>query len=190
VDGTRAEFGIPTSAPVVGTVANFKAHKGYGYLLNAALQIRLSYPETRFIFVGGGPYEGVVRRRVHALGLDEAVIITGVRDDVPRVVRSFDVFVQASVAEGLSIALVEALTLGRPVIVTGDEGLHEVVRHGKEGFVVRPRDPEALARGTMALLDDPGLRHRMSVAGRRRSADFDIRGSVSRIEVVYTDLLR
>jgi glycosyltransferase involved in cell wall biosynthesis len=189
MDGVREELEIPSNAPIVGTVANFKAHKGYGYLLNAALRIRRALPETRFVFVGGGPYEDVVRRRVSEVGLEDAVIFAGVRDDVPRVVRTFDVFVQSSIAEGLSIALVEALTLGRPVIVTGDGGYHEVVRDGNEGFIVPPRDPEALATGAVTLLNDDRLRDRMGAAGRRRSADFDIRVAVSRIEQVYREVL-
>jgi glycosyltransferase involved in cell wall biosynthesis len=100
-----------------------------------------------------------------------------------------DLFTLPSVYEGLAIALIEAMALGRPAVVTRAGGLTEVVEHGKQGLVVDPGDPKGLADAIISLLRDPDLRHRFGEAGRRRAGRFDIRRAVRRHEEVYTELL-
>lgn len=188
-DGAREELGIPKDAPLVGTVANFKAHKGYPTLLRAAVRVRREVPDVRFLLVGQGPLEAEIRRQARELALDETVVFAGFREDVPRVAAEFDAFVLASKYEGLSIALIEAFALGKPAVVTDAGGLTEVVEHEKHGLVVPPDDSAALAEGIMRLLGDPSLRRRMGEAARERAADFDIRNAVRRMEEVYEELL-
>jgi glycosyltransferase involved in cell wall biosynthesis len=188
-EGVRRELGVPDGAPVVGTVANFKAHKRLDDLLRAAVHVRRELPEVRFVLVGQGPLEGELRRLAGDLGLDGSVVFTGFRDDAPRIASGFDVFAMASEQEGLSIALIEALALGRSVVVTRAGGLPEVVRDGVEGYVVPPRDPARLADRIVRLLRDPVLRERMGEAGTVRAADFHIGRAVARMQEVYRELL-
>jgi glycosyltransferase involved in cell wall biosynthesis len=188
-DGVREELGVPEEAPVIGTVANFKAHKGYPYLLQAAWRVRAVVPEARFLLVGVGPVEDDIRAQAAEMGLSETVIFAGFRSDVPRVAQVFDIFALASLYEGLSIALIEAMALGKPPVVTAAGGTIEVVGHGENGLLVPPADPDALAEGILSLLRDPPLRERLGEAARRRAADFDIRKAVHRYERVYEELL-
>ena len=187
--GVREEFGIPHGVPVVGTVANFKGHKGYEFLLRAAVLVRRAVPEVRFLLVGTGPMEQQRRQDALDLGLDGSVIFAGFRKDALRLVSEFDLFVLASLQEGLSIALVEAMALGKPVVVTSVGGIPEVIEHGKQGLIVPPADSEALAGGILALLADGSRRDEMAVAARQRAVGFDIRKAVRRIEHVYVELL-
>jgi glycosyltransferase involved in cell wall biosynthesis len=188
-NGVRREFGIPEGVPLVGTVANFKGHKGYQYLLQAAAIVRASIPEVRFIFVGQGPLEDEKKRQAQAMGLNGTVIFAGYRQDVLRVVSAIDLFVLPSLYEGLSIALIEAMALGKPAVVTGVGGLPEVVEDGKQGLLVPAADPVSLAHGIMTLIRDEGARARMGRAAVPRSKVFDIRKAVRRIEHVYEELL-
>jgi glycosyltransferase involved in cell wall biosynthesis len=188
-DGVRREFGIPDEAPIVGSVANFKAHKGHEFLLRAAARVQRTIPGARFVFVGIGPLEQEIRQRARDLGLNGTVVFTGFRDDVPRLIRSFDVFALSSVYEGLPIALLEAMALGKPSVVTAAGGTPEVVQHGRHALVVPPKDPGALSEGIVTLLTDAGLRGRIGAAARERAADFDIRRAVRRMEQVYEELL-
>jgi glycosyltransferase involved in cell wall biosynthesis len=188
-DGVREELGIPEDAPVVGTVANFRALKGHEYLLQAAGRIREAIPEARFVLVGRGPLEDRVRRQAEEMGLNGTVVFAGFRTDVPRVAASFDVFALPSLYEGLSIALLEVMALGKPVVVTSVGGSPEVVSDGVDGLLVPPRDSEALATGILSVLRDAGLRRRLGESARRRVADFDIRHAVRRTEQVYGELL-
>jgi glycosyltransferase involved in cell wall biosynthesis len=188
-DGVREEFGIPPDAPLVGTVANFRASKGHTILLDAAVQVRRAVPEVRFLLVGHGPLEREIRRRSRDLGLDGTVIFAGAREDAPRLAGAFDVFALSSVYEGLAIALIEAMALGRPSVVTRVGGLTEVVEHRKHALLVEPGDPKPLADAIVTLLRDSGLRRHLGEAARRRAATFDIRKAVRRLEEVYSELL-
>jgi glycosyltransferase involved in cell wall biosynthesis len=190
VDGVRDELGIPPEAPVVGTVANLKGHKRLDRLLRAAAIVRRSHPDVRFVLVGSGPREADLRRLATKLHLDGTVSFLGFREDAQRVTASFDVFALSSEHEGLSIALIEALALGRPAVVPDVGGLGEVVRHDREGLLVPAGDEGALAAAIVRLLGDGDLRRRLGATGRVRAEDFDIRVAVARIEAVYGELLR
>jgi glycosyltransferase involved in cell wall biosynthesis len=188
-DGVRAELGIPEDAPVVGNVANFKAAKDHPTLLAAAARVRERVPEVRFVLIGQGPLEPETRRLAAELGLEGTVVFTGFRTDAHRLLAALDVFTLSSTYEGLPIALIEAMALGRPAVVTRVGGVPEVLGDGAQGLLVPPRDPAALADGLLRLLGDPGLRDRMGAPARARAADFDIRKAVRRMEQVYAGLL-
>jgi glycosyltransferase involved in cell wall biosynthesis len=185
----RASLGVRYGVPLVGTVANLKAHKGYPHLLHAAQYVRQAVPEARFVLVGQGPMEAELRHQAQELGLDGTVIFAGYREDALSVIKTFDVFVLPSLFEGLSIALMEAMALGKPSVVTRVGGLPEVVTHEEHGLVVPPADPRALAQAIVALLRDKSWRTRLGSAARVRAMDFDIRQAVRRVEDVYEELL-
>jgi glycosyltransferase involved in cell wall biosynthesis len=187
-DGVREEFGIAEDAPLIGTVANFKAHKGYPHLMTAAAAVCRELPSARFVLVGQGPLEPEIKARARELEIDGAVIFTGYREDVPRLMAAFDVFAMSSLHEGLSIALLEAMSLGKPPVVTRVGGLPEVVGTD-EGFVVEPADPQALADRIITLLREPELRARVGLAARRRAESFDISHTVARTESIYDGIL-
>ncbi|MDQ3958042.1 MAG: glycosyltransferase [Actinomycetota bacterium] len=189
-EGVRSELGIPEDARVVGTVANFKEHKGHEYLMHAAARVVREVPGVRFVLVGLGPREPEIRKLAADLGLADTVVFAGFREDVPRLARTFDLFVLSSIHEGLPIALLEAMALSVPVVVTRAGGIPEVVRDGVEGYLVQPRDPDALAQKIVAVLRDDELAGRLGAAGAKRADDFDIRKAVERMESVYEELLR
>jgi len=188
-DGVRAELGIPEDAPVVGSVANFKAAKDHATLLRAAAQVRQAIPSVRFVLVGQGPLEAETRRLAGQLGLDQTVVFAGFRTDATRLMAGFDAFALSSTYEGLPIALIEAMAVGCPAVVTRVGGTPEVVADGVHGFLVPPRDPAALAAGLTRLLGDRALRDGLGEAAAARAKDFDIRTAVRRMEQVYARLL-
>ena len=188
-DGVRRELGIPPDAPLVGAIGNLKPMKGQEHLLRAASLVRKQIPDARFVLVGLGPREAELRRQADALGLDGTVTFTGFREDAPRIAAALDVYVQPSEAEGLPIALLEAMALRRAVVATSVGGTPEVIRGPEEGVLVPPRDPEALAGSILALLGDPQRRRDMGEAAEHRARGFDIRRAVRRIEEVYEELV-
>lgn len=188
-DEVRSEFGIEPDAPLVVTVANFKPFKGHEHLLRAAALVRKGNPEARFLLAGVGATEPQMKRLASDLGLDGSVVFSGFRDDAPRLMAAADLFVLPSEHEGLPIALLEAMALGRASLVTAVGGMPEVVRDGRDAFVVPPADPQALAEGIVTLLDDDELRRRIGEAARIRATDFDIRTAINRMEEVYEELL-
>ncbi len=188
-DGVRAEFDIPEDVPVVINVANFRPQKRHALLLRAAAEVRARSPEVRFLLVGQGPLEGATRRLARRLGLTDNVTFTGFRDDVPRLLAASDVFALPSSWEGLSIALLEAMALGKPCVVTRIGGVSEVIGGGEFGVVVDEGDPRGFADALLRLLGDPAEARRLGEAGKERAGAFDIRPAVKREEDVYVRLL-
>jgi glycosyltransferase involved in cell wall biosynthesis len=190
VRGVRRELGIPEGAPLVGTVGNLTPKKAHGDLIEAVSMVRRTLPDVRLILVGQGPLERDLRDRVRGLGLDDAVVFAGYRTDAPRLMGAFDVFALPSRFEGLSIALLEAMALGRAVVATRVGGSPEVIEDGESGVLAEAGDPGALAEAIRSLLDDPSRRARMGEAARRRAGSFDIRAAATRMEEVYEGLLK
>jgi glycosyltransferase involved in cell wall biosynthesis len=187
-DEVRAELGVGPDETLVGTVAHFRAQKGYPILLEAARRVVDSGLPVRFVAVGRGPQEAELRA-IHArLGLGNRFLFTGFREDATRVMVAFDLFVLASHYEGLPLALMEALVLGVPVVATRVGGIPEGVTDGSEGLLVPRSRPDLLAHAVEMLARDPELRARMSEAAADRGRMFDIRGSTRTVEARYREV--
>jgi glycosyltransferase involved in cell wall biosynthesis len=181
----RAELGLDPKALVVGTVANLRVQKAYPDLLEAAVEVVAQLPEVRFVAVGQGPLEVEIRAQHARLGLGDRFLLLGHRPDAIRVMAACDVFVLASLYEGLGVAVMEALALGLPVVATAVGGVPEVVEHGREGLLVRPGRPRELAAALVTLLKDPDTRQRMAEAAAQRGMQLSIDTAVQRTEAVY-----
>lgn len=181
------ELGIPPDARVVGTVANFRAQKRYPVLLEAAARVCRDHPGARFVLVGDGPLLAEMQEFSRRLGLDGKVVFAGRRDDALEVMQAFDVFVLPSAYEGLPIALVEAMTLQRPVVVTRVGGISELVRE-EDGLMVEVDDPDGLAAALLKVLGDDELRADLARRAAERADAFDLRHAVARQQRLYLKL--
>jgi glycosyltransferase involved in cell wall biosynthesis len=181
----RAALDLPPDAPVIGTVGNFTAKKDHASLLNAFAMVHDDRPDARLVLVGLGPLETELRNQAAALGLADAVLFTGMRDDVFELLPGFDLFVLSSRFEGLPIALLEAMASGVAPITTRVGGIPEVITDGRDGLLVEPGDPGALATALTKLLADDAGRARLATDARARAADFDLGRAVRTIEGIY-----
>ncbi len=162
----RALFNIPADAFIVGCVANMRPNKGIDVLLQAALQLA---DEPFFFLVVGDVRDKRVQKLANDPRLRERVCLTGLRNDVSEISRLFDVFVQPTKdSEGLPKAVLEAMCLEIPPVVTRIGGMIEIVRHERDGLVVNPNDPTALALAFRRLREDETLRLRLAKASRQR----------------------
>ena len=177
----REQLGIPTDAPVVGTVSSLNPMKGLEHFVDAAAEVAGSRPETWFAIVGGAPethlaYREQLRRRADELALPNPVVFAGERADVERWYPAFDVHVISSLprSEGTTTTAMEAQSCGVPVVATRVAAVGEVVDDGGTGLLVPPEQPEAIADAVLELLGDDALRARMGAAGREAAlAQFD-----------------
>lgn len=181
----RAELGVDDSTVVIGTVANFRAQKGYPDLLAAAATVLARRPDACFLAVGQGPLEEEVRSRHAELGLGDRFRLLGYREDVPRVLAACDVFVLASLHEGFPVAVMEALAAGIPLVATSVGGVPDAVVDGVHGFIVPPGRPELLAERLLQLVADADLRRRCAAAAAEAGRQFDITAAVRRLEAAY-----
>jgi glycosyltransferase involved in cell wall biosynthesis len=168
ITDARGPIGEPSPPrPSIGTVANLRPEKSIDLLLDAFASLTERFSAEHCTIVGGGPLEAEVRAR--AAGVPRARVL-GRRTDARAIMAGFDVFVLSSRAEGLPLALLEAMTLERPVVATAVGGVPDVIRHGENGLLVPPGDAHALADAIAGLLQDPA---RAAELGRAAAADVE-----------------
>jgi len=186
----RDKWQIPHEVPVVGTVARFFWKKNYPDFLDMAAKVSRKRPDTYFIAVGDGPQLPQMRRKANELGLKARMIFTGWQKQPEHLLRLFDIYVCASLVEGMSNAMLEAMAQNLPVVATAVGGNNEVVSQDESGYLVAPENPEALAVAVLSLIIDPKLCLCMGKAGRRKvCAQFTSQGMVRKLESLYEDLL-
>ena len=184
----RAELGIPESATVVVTVANLREQKDYPNLMTAARAALDADDDVVFLAVGQGPDEAEIRSLHASLRLGERFRLLGYRSDVPDLLAAADLFVLASKYEGYPIAVMEALSMGLPVVSTDVGGVPDTVEEDVQGLLVPPHDPERLAAALLELIRDPARRERMSKEALTAGQRFDIRTAVAEQETLYATL--
>jgi glycosyltransferase involved in cell wall biosynthesis len=189
-DGMRVRkvLGIDPCVPLVGIVAVLRNWKGQLIFLEAMAKLRTKLSGAKALIVGEGPQRHNIERRRRELGLEETVILTGHRDDVPDVLASLDVVVSASTgAEGVPQILLQALAMERPVVATAVGGVPEIIRDGETGRLVPAEDPSRLADAIGEVLQDPasarGLAHEGGRVVRER---WDHGRMLDHVEQVYS----
>jgi glycosyltransferase involved in cell wall biosynthesis len=184
-----AELGLEGDAPVVAIVGRLVPAKAHGRFLQAARQVADAVPDARMLIIGDGELRGEIEAQRDALGLAERVTMTGARADARELIVRADVLVFSSDWEGLSIAALEALAAGTPVVATDVPGMHELLSTGA-GAVVGLDDGTALGAELIALLGDPDRRAAMGAVGREVIASqFALDRMVGAYERCYAQLV-
>jgi glycosyltransferase involved in cell wall biosynthesis len=184
----RAELGIPREAPVVATVAVFRAQKRLDHWLAAAERVARARPEARFLLVGDGALRGTIEAQAGRLQCARSVHFTGLRQRVAPYLAASDVFFSSSDFEGLPLAVLEAMALARPIVATAVGGVPEVVT-GECGSLVSPGDVDGMAAALESVLADPARARRMGEAGRQRVSElFGIGRMARQIEALYQEV--
>ncbi len=163
----RAELGIAREALVVGTVGRLVELKNQRLLLEAAALLQPSHPDLVVVLAGEGPLLDDLTALAGRLGIEDRVVFTGPRKDVPSLLNAFDIFALPSHTEGLSIALLEACAAELPLVATRVGGNDEIVQDHHTGLLVPSDDVGALRTALSDLLQDPAKRLRMGEASRR-----------------------
>ena len=146
----RASLGLE-HAFVWLAVGRFEVAKDYPNMLRAFARVRAAQPDAVLLIVGRGSLQGETEALVRDMGLKDAVRFLGVRSDVPVVMSAADGYVMSSAWEGMPMVLLEAAAAGLPIVATTVGGNHEVVVEGETGFLVPPRDAEALGSAMLRL---------------------------------------
>ncbi|MCA0995935.1 glycosyltransferase [Alloyangia pacifica] len=152
----------------VGAIIGQKAHE---VLLDAFATVHEAAPNTVLLLVGDArdaPRHAALLAQAEQLGLEGALRFLGMRSDIPEVLAASDIFVSSSHWEGAPVSLLEAMANGLPPVVT-DVGENGLVLEGTGAILVRPRDPEALARGMLEMIETPRLRSATAEAVRERA---------------------
>jgi len=172
------------------SIGRLTREKGHRVLLEAMALVVQAVPDAQLRICGVGEEHDRLRGQAAANGLLPQVSFVGFVPDVRAELASADVFVMPSLSEGLGVAALEAMAMGKPVVATDAGGLPEAVVHGETGLVVPAGDPGALAEALVPLLGDKEKRRGMGLRGRERVlAHHDRPKVVERTVVLYQEVL-
>ena len=185
----RGELGLD-GRRVVTCVGRLVPNKGQALLIDALGELQATHPDVTLLLVGDGPDREALATRAAERGVAARVVFTSRRQDVADVLAASNVFVLPSFAEGIPLALLEAMAAGLPVVATAVLGTMEVVTDASLGVLVPPHDAHALAHGITRLFDHPDEARDMALAGQAHvRSRFDLATMVSATAALYEAVL-
>ncbi len=191
--GVRAELGIGADDFVIACVGRLVPIKGYDVVAAAAPMIIEMAGDTRkvrFLVAGEGPERGALESLTERLGVKDRFSFLGFRDDVPRLLSGADLLAMPSRNEGLGMSILEAMALLLPVVASHVGGIPEAVTDNVTGVLVKPGDPDDLARACVDLIRNPGRAREMGRAGGRSVRErFSVGQYVQKTARLYLDLM-
>ncbi len=186
----RHDLGIEYGAVVVLAVGRLAEVKNFSLLIKAFAQMKRSVTSPVVLLIAGeGGDRPTLEMKIRERNVGSHVRLLGARTDIGELLAAGDLYVVSSFSEGVSIALLEAMAAGLPVIATRVGGNGEVVNDGVTGLLVPSNDEGAMADALLKLVCDPTIRARMGQAGTQRVLEkFNIAKTVESIEKIYSDI--
>lgn len=184
------ELGASGGGPWLAVLGRLEPVKGQAYLLECLALLRDQGIEFRCVLIGDGPERESLVEKVTRLQLADRVYLAGFRDEVPAWLAAIDVLVMPSRWEGLPMALLEAMALGKPVVAHAVGGIPDVVRDGQEGLLVPPHHPQQMMQALARLLGDAALRAQMGAnALSRVRSHYSAEALARAYEKLYRDAM-
>jgi len=175
---------------VIGSVGRLAPVKNYKGLIRAFAIVHRKFPQTRLVIIGDGPERGELEELISYLTLTSAVRLLGGRTDVWEWLNAFDIFALASLSEGISLSILEAMSAALPVVVSKVGGNPEIVEHGVTGWLVYPNTPEAFSEALIKLITSPETCIKLGCKAREEvKKRFSLRRMVEEYENLYLKLL-
>lgn len=172
-------------------VGTLRQIKGIRYLIEAMSIIRLNNPHVELVIVGDGEEKEYLQKLTSDLNLNNCVSFVGKvpNDDIPQYMKEADLFVLPSLSESFGIVNIEAMASGLPIVSTNVGGLPYLIKDGINGFLVNPKDPDAIAEKSLLILNDMNLKERISqnnlAAAKKYSWDYIIERLADEFNKVY-----
>ena len=187
----REELGIDEHDLLIGMVSCFKPQKSPQDFIRLSFLVNKTLPKVKFLLVGDGFLRKKIQGLISKFNLEQQVILTGWRQDIPRILKALDIFVLTSLWEGLPISVLEAMAASLPVIATNTGGIAEVVSGGKTGFLVPPGDVNRMTEKLNNLLADENLRKQLGENAKTSlGSEFSVENMVKNTENLYWDLIK
>jgi L-malate glycosyltransferase len=180
----------PTTQTIIGTAARLSEAKGLTYLLQAFARVAVGKANLRLVIAGVGELEQQLKQQAQDLGIADRTIFAGYINDLPELMSLFNFFVLPSLQEACSLACAEAMAQQKAAIGTTIGGIVEQVDDGKTGFLIPPKDVDALATKMQYLVDRPELVDEFAHNGRQRYEElFGLDRMLIQTENLYCQLL-
>jgi len=183
----RRELGIDDKSTVIITVGELNANKNHTQVLRALSKLRKT--NFHYLIVGTGEDELKLKKMVKELSLQNKVSFLGFRKDIPELLTVSDVFILTSRREGLPKAILEAMTVGLPIIATNVRGNRDLVLNGKNGLLVSLDDVDQTATAIEQLMGSKDLRNAMGEKSKELVGQYDLQSIIPLMERIYNFFL-
>ena len=184
----KKEFSIPPKTTVIGNIAALVDHKDQETLIKAVALLPSSL-KFKLLIVGEGELEAHLKSIVKALNLEDKVIFTGFRTDIPDLLRLFHIFALTSKEEGLGTSVLDAMMCQLPLVVTKGGGIPEMVDHEKGGYLAEVKDIIKIYEYLQILIKDTNLRKQLGTYNGSAVKKFFINATIEKTIYVYSSLL-
>jgi|SRR5215472_9715892 len=179
----RQKLGLEGKETLVGVASRLAPKKGLDIMIEAFQQIHEFHPRARLVLLGEGTSQIELERQAQSTGLGDRIYFAGFRKNVQELLAAFDIIAQPSISEGLSLAILEAMAAGKPIVACDIPGNREIITSGINGILVRPSDPHALAVALRSLLENSSYAHKLG-----KTAQVDCRNRFSQDRMVRQTL--
>lgn len=191
----RPRLGLDVNRPIVGIVGRLQRWKGMHVFVDAMARVLEKVPDCEGIIVGGmfkfePDYEQWLRSKIRDLGLEDKIRMVGVQRNVPEWMQAMDVFVHASEKEPFGIVVIEAMSLGKPVVATKPGGPEEIISDGVDGQLVTWDKPDELAKAILKFLRDPAWARSVGERAQQRSQEYTMEKYAQRVGDAVRKLMR
>lgn len=190
----RNEFSIDDRSIVIGMAGRMSPGKGHEEFLKAAKILKDEYGRRLKFLVAGSAsygennYEKEILELASRLNINDITLFTGYRNDIPRMMAVFDIFVFPSHEESFGIALTEAMAMELPVIASNNAGIKDIVIDKETGLLVPPKNPVQLAEAIKTLVENTNLRETFGKAGRKRAVEiFNAEDELNKLDEYYAE---
>jgi len=187
----RDEFRISAEQPLIGIVGNLKRWKGQIIVVEAVNFLKPKYDNMKCLLIGDVSsnlkddidFLREVKRKIRNYNLQDNIILTGFRSDVPNIVNTLDLFIHSSISpEPFGIVVLEAMALGKAVIASNEGGPVEIIVNGQSGLLIEVNNPKILAEKIDLLLSDEMLRKEIG-----KNAITRVRNKFSRLDIKHIE---
>jgi glycosyltransferase involved in cell wall biosynthesis len=186
----RNEWGFSKDTPLIAAIGRMVWEKGLEYFLQSIPEIMQHVPNTRVLLVGDGPLRKNLESLAKELNLEDKVTFTGFRSDIRYLLSNIDILVIPSIFEGFPMITLEAMAMRKPIVATRIDGITEQIVDGKEGLLVPPRNPKALAATVLKLIHDRNLTSQLAAAAREKVENsFSVEKMLAETKALYYSLL-
>ncbi|MFA6305785.1 MAG: glycosyltransferase family 4 protein [Candidatus Gracilibacteria bacterium] len=182
-------FGAQDDTLIIISVAELHERKGLKYLIEATKSLSEKYPNIKTVIVGEGPDRKNLERLIKDLKLENHVILLGRRKEIPKLLKSSNIFVLPSRREAFGLVNLEAMITPLPVIASRTGGIPEIIKDGETGILVEPENEKELAQALEKLITNEALREKMAKNGfLRLKENFSAKKMAEKYEKLYTEL--
>lgn len=179
----REEWGIAPDDILIGSLGRLHKQKGYDVLVDALSSLEGEHSKFKAVVAGDGPEKAMLD--AEALRKSVPIRFIDARGDVPAMLSAFDIYVQSSRYEGLSNALLEALSAGRACVATAVDGTLDFAKDGENMVLARPDNVAALALAIATLIEKPALRQELGRNAKITAARFTVQRMIQEFQQAY-----